>query len=622
VLTDYVNPAPCSFWKVFPSYYPTKIVSCVKVKKLEKLISKCWGVWTVAQKRVAEKAVKGLKGEAPVTLKTRLPPLTEKNAKTALDNGRAMTDVLATWIKKSFVAGPFDQPPQESFRANPLMAAVQRTKVRPIMNLSAPKGASFNDAVDEASIDLLKMSSAKLFAEALVQSGKGATFAKEDIQDAYKLIPNAQEQWHLYGFEWLGKFFFDTTTVFGSKAAPASFDSLPETIVNIVCTLGEIPKKCVHRQLDDVPVVSPKGSKLTERFVGLYREICAQVNIPLAPYCDKREKAFGPGTYGTVLGINFDSESLTWSLGAEKEAGIQNVINEFLQKPTCTLLEAQKLHGKLSDFALMCDFMAGFRFHIVELLAKFGTGNRPEERKLISNSLKEDLWIWKKTVAAARLGLPIRNVSENPPIDVIEFVSDAAGASLEWVDGTSKNTTVAGDRGAAAVGHENGHVVWVGDVRWPERLLKGLKNRQGKYFGSKSTTLETIGVLLPFIMRPNVIRNQHIVMYVDNIAVVYAWKKKYCSGDPETSLLIRCLHVLEAFLECKVYIRHLRRMSSPLARLADGLTRRATTTPELLQMVGESPWDTLKGPLADWLDNPVLDWNLPLKLITYTQSLL
>ncbi len=136
---------------------------------MEKLISKCWGVWTVAQKRVAEKAVKRLKGKAPVSLKFILPPLSEKNAKTALDNGRAMTDVLATWIKKRFVAGPFDRPPQEGFRANPLMAAVQRTKIRPIMNLSAPKGASFNDAVDEASIDLLKMSSAKLFAEALVQ---------------------------------------------------------------------------------------------------------------------------------------------------------------------------------------------------------------------------------------------------------------------------------------------------------------------------------------------------------------------------------------------------------------------------------------------------------------------
>jgi hypothetical protein len=242
VLPDYAKPAP----KNFPSYYPKKVVSNVKIGELENLITVCWDSWTLTQKRTAKKTIKRLKGKQPVKLKKHLGALKEKNAKSALENGQAMTDVLATWIKKQFVAGPFEKPPREGFRANPLMAAVQRTKIRPIMNLLAPKGFSFNDAVDESSIDLLKMSSAKIFTEALIQSGKGAVFGKEDIQDAYKLIPNAEEQWHLYGFEWLGKYFYDTTTVFGSKASPASFDSLPETIVNIVCTLEEIPKKCVH----------------------------------------------------------------------------------------------------------------------------------------------------------------------------------------------------------------------------------------------------------------------------------------------------------------------------------------------------------------------------------------
>ncbi len=127
--------------------------------------------------------------------------------------------------------------------------------------------------------------------------------------------------------------------------------------------------------------------------------------------------------------------------------------------------------------------------------------------------------------------------------------------------------------------------------------------------------------MLPLIIRPNTVRGRHIVLHVDNIAVVYAWKK-YCGRDPETSLLIRCLHVLEAFLECKVHVRHLRRMSNPLASLADGRTRRATTTPDLLQTVGNAPWDKLEVPLADWLENPVLDWDLPLKLVSYVKSLL
>jgi hypothetical protein len=292
------------------------------------------------------------------------------------------------------------------------------------------------------------MSSPKLFGDTIRKAGRGAVFSKTDIQDAYKLIPNAKDQWHLYGFEWLGKFFFDTTTVFGSKAAPAFFDPIPETIVNIVCTLGKIPKTFVHRQLDDVPMVSPMGSGDTERFTKLYREVWDLINVPLAPDCEKHEKAFGPTTFGTVLGVNFDSSEMTWSLSPEKEAGIQKEIDEMLNRKSCSLLEIQRLHGKLSDFSLSCEFMAGFRHHLIQLLARFGD-SEPFDRRLVPERLKEDLWIWKKVVSESRLGFPLGEIFENPPLKTVNFVSDAAGAALEWVDGVSKNVTKPGDRGVA-----------------------------------------------------------------------------------------------------------------------------------------------------------------------------
>jgi hypothetical protein len=47
--------------------------------------------------------VERLKGKLLVKLKKDLAPMREKNAKTALENGREMTDVLATWIKKKYV---------------------------------------------------------------------------------------------------------------------------------------------------------------------------------------------------------------------------------------------------------------------------------------------------------------------------------------------------------------------------------------------------------------------------------------------------------------------------------------------------------------------------------------
>ena len=81
------------------------------------------------------------------------------------------------------------------------------------------------------------------------------------------------------------------------------------------------------------------------------------VGLPLAEDCLLREKSFGTGTSGTVLGIEFDSVSMSWKLPAAKAASIVGVIDAFLAARTCCLKDVQKLHGKLSDFSQMCKFM-------------------------------------------------------------------------------------------------------------------------------------------------------------------------------------------------------------------------------------------------------------------------
>ncbi len=75
--------------------------------------------------------------------------------------------------------------------------------------------------------------------------------------------------------------------------------------------------------------------------------------------------------------------------------------------------DAQILHGKLSAFAQMSDFLREFRFQITTFLRKFepeGAG-----KKLIPQGLKEDLWIWKKVINTSRMGLPLAETFEAPP---------------------------------------------------------------------------------------------------------------------------------------------------------------------------------------------------------------
>ena len=194
------------------------------------------------------------------------------------------------------------------------MSAVQKAKVRPILNLSAPVGSSFNDAVDKNHLRKLSMSSAKKFSQSLVRMGNGATFSKSDLVDAYKLIPSHASEGGFYGFKWLGNFFADTTIAFGSTAAPAKFDNFGETVTNIAATIAETPKNLIHRQLDNVPTVAPESTNFVESFSSTYKSVCKKLNIDLATPCPSHDKAFKPSTFGTVLGIRFDSTNMSWKL--------------------------------------------------------------------------------------------------------------------------------------------------------------------------------------------------------------------------------------------------------------------------------------------------------------------
>ena len=61
------------------------------------------------------------------------------------------------------MSGPFSTPPVPGFRSNPLGVVVKNGKIRPILNMSGPVGASFNDNMDERKVERLHMGTAKEF---------------------------------------------------------------------------------------------------------------------------------------------------------------------------------------------------------------------------------------------------------------------------------------------------------------------------------------------------------------------------------------------------------------------------------------------------------------------------
>jgi hypothetical protein len=174
-------------------------------------------------------------------------------------------------------------------------------------------------------------------------------------------------------------------------------------------------------------MVSARESGLTQKFHNAYEKICRDTNIPLAKPCGKHEKAFGPSTFGTVLGINFDSETMEWSISKEKEISLQETIDMFLYRKTCTLKQIQKLQGKLANFAQCMELMKSFKFNVLLLLNKFGG---QEGVKIIPEELKRDLWVWKNAFQKAVMVCRFMGYWKNLPYSLLQSSQTLQG--LLW----------------------------------------------------------------------------------------------------------------------------------------------------------------------------------------------
>ena len=307
-----------SFWKSFPKReLPDKVTTRVNVLALRRRISAVKNRMSRTELNRAKRVLRNLREGASAFQKSELPPISTRNSKSAAAHGRVLTDTIATWVKKGFVAGPFVTPPVQGFRANPLGVVVRSGKVRPILNMSGPVGRSFNDNVNEKKLERLHMGTAKQFGQLLLKSGEGALFSKFDIQDAYKLIPARREDYRLQGFEWLGRYFIETRMSFGGKPSPPNFDGLARTKDLVVCLESGMPRCNVTRALDDSPCIASEAG-LVEKFTKEMKDFCEETNVPLASNCPNHEKAFEMKQRGTVLGVGFDSVNSTWHYSEHK----------------------------------------------------------------------------------------------------------------------------------------------------------------------------------------------------------------------------------------------------------------------------------------------------------------
>ena len=174
------------------------------------------------------------------------------------------------------------------------------------------------------------------------------------------------------------------------------------------------------------------------------------------------------------------------------------------------------------------------------------------------------------------------------------------------------------NKGVACIGGESLQDIWCWyRLSWPAGLLTVVNNEKGCSSGCKSTTLEAVGLLLPFVAFPDKVKGRNIVFKVDNLAVIYGWYKGYVKNDKSASEVLKAVHYLSGMLGTTVNVEHVDRESNEMAELADVLSRRLDSRSDVSrEALKAAKRGCVSGYLPEWLKNPTEGRSLCKELLT------
>jgi len=263
-------------------------------------------------------------------------------------------------------AGPFARAEDVNGRApnvSPLGAVAKRgsTKIRVIHDLSFPRGG---DSINAGVADVyLPLSSFGHAARAVLKLGRGCFLIKLDVEAAYKQVPVRPQDWHLLGFMFEGKFYYERALPFGLRSSCRLWDMFAAAL-HFFCqeTLGVAAPHCVIHYVDDFLFVvqSTDGGAQARLMLERALSLCRFLGVPMAEM-----KTEGPTTCLTFLGIELDTMRMEARLDASRLAELRALCLAWQSSEAASAVELQSLAGKL-NFA--CSVVRPGRIYIRHIL--------------------------------------------------------------------------------------------------------------------------------------------------------------------------------------------------------------------------------------------------------------
>lgn len=165
---------------------------------------------------------------------------------------------------------------------------------------------------------------------------------------------------------------------------------------------------------------SEEHKHINEQFCNLYRDIAQRINLPLADLSDPT-KSFICKKQGVLLGIYYDTTTLTWSLPTPKHVKTHNFLVKLLNKSNVTENDLQKTVGLLNIFSSLNYTLKALRGPLIEDLKR---ATKHGDSISLDPATIADLHRWLVVLSDSVRGLPIQQPLNNfPPIESITITT-------------------------------------------------------------------------------------------------------------------------------------------------------------------------------------------------------
>ena len=433
------------------------------------------------------------------------------NMPSAAEQSPIVDNFLQQQCQAGFMLGPFPADDCMGVVTSSLGVIPKKTpgKWRVIVDLSRPEGSSVNDNTRRQHCHLAYSSveDATLIMHSL---GPGASMAKIDIRDAYRLVPIHPEDRPFLGVSWGDGIFVDCQLPFGLASAPAIFSAIAEALEWVLRQRGV---RCVLHYLDDFLIFGAPHSDECAQALAITLSTCSELGIPLA-----HDKTEGPTTELTFLGVLLNSVSSSVSLPQDKLRMVRNLIQHFVGLRVVRDARAfESLLGHLVHVTKVCPLGKAFLNSLFAVSSSLTHG----QCRRINCEARADL-AWWHALLSAWVGLSVHQflLLRSPDKHLFTDASGSWGCGAWclpfWLQ-----------------------IPWPADTALPSIALK-----------------ELVPIVLACAIWGPQWKGQLIMCHSDNMAVVSQVNRLH-AHDPKATHMLRCLAFFQALYDCRLRAVHI-----------------------------------------------------------------